>query len=125
MKPEKFGIAIDAELASYLWELSGLVRKHRNAVVVRMLEIAREDIAAFDGAGLRRLFNTPWQITRSIPTLRKQIEKRSHVHLTTTTATRLTMRDKLALRKLAERQRTSMSAIERAAVQKILASGGE
>ena len=122
MRPEKFGIAIDHGLSYRVLEIMGIVRRNRNAVIVRMLEIAREDLAPFADAGLRRIFQSTWAEAQKLPALRRQIEKRGHGHLVSPTATRLTAREKDALRDLAKKHGTTMSAIQRQVLQRILAT---
>jgi hypothetical protein len=122
MRPEKFGVAIDQGLAYRILEIAGVVHKRRNAVIVRMLEIAREDLAPFDDSGLRRLFAESWEKIRELPALRRQLERRSHSRLLSPTATRLTVSEKSALRELARKSKTTMSAIQRDVLQRILAA---
>jgi hypothetical protein len=78
-----------------------------------MLQIAREDLAAFDDAGLKRILREPWEAARKVPALTHRIQRRSHSHLSAVTATRLTVADEHALRELARRHRTTMAGVQR------------
>lgn len=125
MRPEKFGIAIDQGLAYRILEISGTVHKNRNAVIVRVLQIGLEALAPFEGKALATVIKDPWELARQLPALRRQMEKRSHGLLVAPTATRLTMREKIALRTFAEKNNTTMSGIQRTALQRILATSPE
>jgi len=50
----KRGIAIKQEMQTEIYRMSRLADISENKVIVRMLRIAREDLAAFDDAGLRQ-----------------------------------------------------------------------
>jgi len=122
MKPTKRGICVDNELASWVYTLAKAAKISENKVYVRLLEIAREDLAPFDDAGLRRILTSAWQAIAKLPALRRQLERRSHSRLLSPTATRLTISEKSALKELARKNKTTMSAIQRDVLQRILAA---
>jgi hypothetical protein len=122
MRPEKFGIAIDQNLANWIWEVSRVAGKRRNAVVVRLLEIAQQDLASFEGKALARVIRDPWQAVKDLPALRRQIEKRGHGHLASVAGVRLTVADYVALRDFAKNHNTTTSAGLRQIVHRILAT---
>jgi hypothetical protein len=117
----KRGIAIKTEMQTEIYRMSRLADISENKVIVRMLQIAREDLAAFDDAGLKRILREPWETARKLPALARRIEKRSHSHLSAVTATRLTVADKHALRKLAEKHGTTMAGVQRQVLEGTLA----
>jgi hypothetical protein len=92
----KRGIAFSTEMQTWIYQASRIAGVSENHVIVRMLQIAREDLAAFDDAGLRRIIREPWQIVKKLPALARRIQRRSHSHLSAVTATRLTVADKTA-----------------------------
>lgn len=122
MRPEKFGIAVDSDLANYLWEVAGKVRMHRNAVVVRILQIGRADLAPFEGKVLKTIMREPWQKVSELPALRREMEKHSHARLSFVAGVRLTGPDYVALRSFAEEHETTISAGLRQIVHRILAT---
>jgi hypothetical protein len=109
----KRGIAIKTEMQTEIYRMSRLADISENKVIVRMLHIAREDLAAFDDVGLRTLLREPWENVRKIPALSRRMQKRSHSRLSAITATRLTVADKSALKELAKKHRTTMSGVQR------------
>jgi hypothetical protein len=109
----KRGIAFSTEMQTWIYQASRVASVSENHVIVRMLQIAREDLAAFDDAGLRRILREPWEAARKVPALAHRIQRRSHSHLSAVTATRLTIADKHALRKLAEKHGTTMAGVQR------------
>ena len=121
MGTAKRGIAIKTEMQTEIYRMSRLADISENKVIVRMLQIAREDLAAFDDAGLKRILREPWETARKLPALARRIEKRSHSHLSAVTATRLTVADKHALRKLAEKHGTTMAGVQRQVLEGTLA----
>ena len=104
-----------------IYRMSRLADISENKVIVRMLQIAREDLTAFDDAGLRRILREPWQMVRKLPALTRRIQRRSHSHLSAVTATRLTVADKHALRELARKHRTTMAGVQRQLLEGTLA----
>ena len=86
-----------------------------------MNAIAREDSAAFDDAGLRRILREPWETARRVPALRRRIQRQSHSHLSAVTATRVTVADKRALRELAKRRHTTMAGVQRQLLEGVVA----
>jgi hypothetical protein len=121
MNPVKRGICIDTELAVWIYHVSRLAKICENRVIVRMLEIAREDVAPFDEVGLRRIFREPWDRAMKVSALMRVMRKRSHGHLNAITATRLTLADKGALQEIATKQRTTVSALQRQLVESLTA----
>jgi hypothetical protein len=117
----KRGIAFSTEMQTWIYQASRVASVSENHVIVRMLQIAREDLAAFDDAGLRRILREPWQMVRKLPALARRIQRRSHSHLSAVTATRLTVADKHALRGLAKKHRTTMAGVQRQLLEGTLA----
>ncbi len=121
MGTAKRGIAIKTEMQTEIYRMSRLAGISENKVIVRMLQIAREDLAAFDDAGLRTLLREPWENVRKVPVLSRRMQKRSHSRLSAITATRLTVADKSALKELAKKHRTTMSGVQRQLLEGTLA----
>lgn len=121
MNPIKRGVCMPAELGAWIYSTSRMAKVSENKVIVRMLEIAQEDVAPFDDAGLRRIFRDPWGMVKKYPALVRRIRKRSQARLSTTAATRLSLVDKTAFRELAKKQRTTVSAIQRQLVEGLVA----
>ena len=113
MGTAKRGIAIKTEMQTEIYRMSRLADISENKVIVRMLQIAREDLAAFDDDGLKRILRAPWETARKLPALARRIQRRSHSHLSAVTATRLTVAHKHALRELAEKHGTTMAGVQR------------
>ena len=113
MGTAKRGIAIKTEMQTEIYRMSRLADISENRVIVRMLQIAREDLAAFDDAGLKRILREPWEKIRRLPALSRRMQKRSHGRLSAVTATRITVADKSALKELAKKHRTTMSGVHR------------
>ena|GEM_PF-4978928 len=113
MGTAKRGIAIKQEMQTEIYRMSRLADISENKVIVRMLRIAREDLAAFDDAGLKTILREPWEKIRKLPALSRGMQKRSHSRLSAVTATRLTVADKHALRELAKKHRTTMAGVQR------------
>jgi hypothetical protein len=117
----KRGIAIKQEMQTEIYRMSRLAGISENKVIVRMLQIAREDLAVFDNAGLRRILREPWQGVRKLPALSRRMQKRSHNRLSAVTATRLTVADKHALRELARKHNTTMAGVQRQLLERTVA----
>jgi hypothetical protein len=96
-----------------IYRMSRLAKISENKVIVRMLQIAREDLAAFDDTGLKRILHEPWESVRKLPGLSRRMQKRTHSRLDAVTATRLTVADKYVLRELAKKHRTTMAGLQR------------
>jgi hypothetical protein len=109
----KRGVAFSTEMQTWIYQASRVAKVSENHVIVRMLQIAREDLAAFDDPALKRILSAPWETARKLPALARRIQRRSHSHLTAVTATRLTIADNHALRKLAEKHGTTMAGVQR------------
>lgn len=122
MKPEKKGYCFPPEVANFVWDLHKISGLNRNKVVIRLLEIARQDLAPFDDRGLRNVLRSPWGIVQNLPALKRQYERRSHGHLTSPTATRLTVAENRAFREFATKKNTTMSALQRDLVRRLLAT---
>ncbi len=122
MKPEKFGIAIDSEMSNWLLELAGITHRKRNAIVIRCLQIARQDLAPFEGPALKAVIRDPWEVVRQLPTLKRETERRTYSRLNSVAHLRLTSKDYVALRAFAEGHKTSISAALRQIVHRILAT---
>ena len=121
MRVVKRGIAFSTEMQTWIYQASRTAGVSENHVIVRMLQIAREDLAAFDDAGLRRILREPWQIVKKLPALAWRIQRRSHSHLSAVTATRLTVADKYGLRELAKKHGTTMAGVQRQLLEGTLA----
>ena len=107
------GVRFSTEMQTWIYQAHRLADISESRVILRMLQIAREDLAAFDDAGLKRILREPWEAARKVPVLTHRIQRRSHSHLSAVTATRLTVADKHALRKLAEKHGTTMAGVQR------------
>jgi len=107
------GVRFSTEMQTWIYQAHRLADISESRVILRMLQIAREDLAAFDDAGLKRILREPWEAARKVPALTRRIQRRSHSHLSAVTATRLTIADKHALRKLAEKHGTTMAGVQR------------
>lgn len=121
MKCVKRGIAFSDEMQTWIYRVSRLAKISENRVIVRMLQIAREDVAPFDDAGLRRIFREPWETAKKYPALARQMRKRSHGHLHAVATTRLTAADKVAVCELAKEHRTTVSGLQRQLVEGFIA----
>jgi hypothetical protein len=121
VRPVKRGISMSQEMGTWIYHTSRSVRVSENKVIGRMLQIARDSVGPFDDNGLRRVFGEPWEIARKIPALLRQMRKRDHGHLHAFTSTRLSLVEKQTLRELAEKHKTTMSALQRQAIERILA----
>jgi hypothetical protein len=117
----KRGIAIKTEMQTEIYRMSRLAGISENKVIVRMLQLAREDLAVFDDAGLRRILREPWETARKVPALARRIQRRSHSRLSAVTATRLTVTHEHALRELAKKHHTTKAGIQRQLVERIIA----
>jgi len=117
----KRGIAFSTEMQTWIYQASRVASVSENHVIVRMLQIAREDLASFDDAGLRRILREPWQIVKKLPALARRIQRRSHSHLSAVAATRLTVADKYGLRELAKKHGTTMAGVQRQLLEGTLA----
>jgi hypothetical protein len=117
----KRGIAIKTGMQTEIYRMSRLADISENKVIVRMLQIAREDLAAFDDTALKRMLREPWETTRKVPALAGRIKRRSHSRLSAVTATRLTVADKHALRELAKKHHTTMAGVQRQLLERTVA----
>ena len=109
------------EFGTRIYRYSRLAKISENKVIVRLLQIAFENLNPFDDAGVKRILTEPWQVAKKIPALSRQIRKRDHGHLHAVTAARLSSAEKQALRDLARKNKTTMSALQRQAIERILA----
>jgi hypothetical protein len=116
----KRGIAIKSEMQTEIYRMSRLAGISENKVIVRMLQIAREDLAAFDDLGLKRILREPWHIARKYPGLGAQLRKRGQ-RLPTKLEARLTSAQKMVVREIAKREKTTMSAVQRQAIDQVIA----
>ena len=124
MKPEKKGYCFPPAVANFVWDLHTITKLNRNKVVIRLLEIAKQDLAPFDESGLRNILTSPWNLVQDLPALKRQLERRSHGHLSSPTATRLTVAENRAFREFAMKKNTTMSALQRDLVRRLLATEG-
>jgi hypothetical protein len=108
-------------MATWVYSASRKAGVRENRVIVRMLQIAREDLDDVDDDVLRRILREPWQGARELPALARRIQRRSHSHLSAVTATRLTVADKHALRGLARKHHTTMAGVQRQLLEGTLA----
>jgi len=92
-----------------------------NKVIVRLIDIGIETLRPFDAPGLRRVLTQPWHLARKIPALTRQMTKRSTSQLSEVAATRLTATEKMTLRNLAKKYRTTMSQLQRQVLERLLA----
>jgi hypothetical protein len=109
------------EMATWIFSRAQVAGVSENRLINRMLQIAREDLGPFDDAGFKRIATQPWHLAKKIPALSRQVAKRDHGHLHAVTATRLSMQEKQALRDLAEKNKTTMSGLQRQVIERLLA----
>jgi len=124
MRPVKRGIAMSQEMAAKIYHFSRVAKVSENRVINRMLEISHEALAAFDDAGLRRIFTQPWEIARKLPSLSRQMAGRRS-RLVAVVGARLSAQQRTALEELARKHRTTMSAIQRQTIERLLAKALE
>jgi hypothetical protein len=105
----------------WIYRAYDLAKISENKVVLRLMDIGIECLRPFDDAGLRRILTEPWHVVKKIPALSRQIRKRDHGNLYAVTAARLSSAEKQALRDLARKNKTTMSALQRQAIERILA----
>jgi hypothetical protein len=109
----KRGIAIKTEMQTEIYRMSRLADVSENKVIVRMLQIAREDLAAFDDIALRRILREPWQIVEKMPAFVRRVQRRGQPRLRATAAIRVTVAVKQAVIRLARKNHTTMSGVIR------------
>ena len=100
-------------MQTWIYQAHRIADISESRVILRLLQIAREDLAAFDDTTLKRILCEPWEAARKLPALTRRIQRRSHSHLSAVTATKLTVADKHALRELAKKHRTTMAGVQR------------
>lgn len=121
MRPEKQGVCMRGDQHDWIYRGRDLAKISENKVVLRLMDIGIECLRPFDDAGLRRILTEPWHVVKKIPALSRQIRKRDHGNLYAVTAARLSSAEKQALRDLARKNKTMMSALQRQAIERILA----
>jgi len=121
MNPVKRGICISGEMATWIYSASRTAGLRENAVIVRMLRIAREDLAPFDDVALRRILREPWEIVQKMPAFVRRIQRRAQPRLRATASIRVTVAVKQALISLARKHHTTMSGVIRQLVEGTLA----
>jgi hypothetical protein len=109
------------EFGTRIYRYSRLAKISENKVIIRLLQIGFENLNPFDDSGVKRILTEPWQVAKKIPALSRQIRKRDHGNLYAVTAARLSSAEKQALRDLARKNKTTMSALQRQAIERILA----
>jgi hypothetical protein len=105
-------------MASWIYSAAGIGGVRENRVIVRMLQLAREALQGLDDPGLRRVLRDPWYEGKKLPALAKHM--RTPSRLTAITAARLGSKDKEALRALAKKYSTTMSGLQRDALNRLL-----
>jgi hypothetical protein len=125
LNPVKRGICIDQETATWIYSLSRVANLSQNGVIKRLLQVAHGTLAPFDDAGLRRILREPWQKVWKLPALSRQMKKLSHGTLAAPTATRLTVAEKAELRRIALKNKTTMSALQRQTILQRMVSTRE
>lgn len=108
-------------MQTWIYQAHRLAGISESRVILRMLQIAREDLAAFDDTGLKRILRAPWETARKVPSLARRIQKRSHSHLSAVTATRITVADMDALREFARKHRTTKAGVQRHLIERTIA----
>jgi len=121
MSVDKRGICIKHEMGNYIYDLSRVAGVSQNQVIVRMLRIAREDLAAFDELALRRILREPWQVVEKMPAFVRRVQRRSQPRLRARTTIRITTADQQALAELARKHHTTMSVILRQPLERTVA----
>lgn len=122
MKPLKRGVTIPGDVANYAFEVARICGVLENRVYVRLLQIGHQDLTPFQGKALIRVIKDPWDVTKQLPALKRQVEKRDHGRLTTVIGTRLTLADSIALHEFLEEHKTTVSAGLRQLVHRVLAT---
>ena len=115
------GVRFSTEMQTWIYQAHRLADISESRVILRMLQIAREDLAAFDDVGLKTILREPWENIRKLPALSRRIQRRSRSRLSVTTATRLTVADKYALRELAKKHRTTIAGLQRQLLERTIA----
>jgi hypothetical protein len=121
-RPLKRGVAIPPDVADYAFELARICGVRENRVYVRLMQIGKQDLAPFEGNALATLIKDPWEVAKQLPSLKRQLEQRSHGRLNSIAALRLTVADYVALREFAKKHKTTISASLRQIVHRILAT---
>jgi len=121
MNSVKRGICISGEMATWIYSASRTADVKENHVIVRMLRIAREDLAAFDELALRRILREPWQVVEKMPAFVRRVQRRSQPRLRARTTIRITTADHQALAELARKRHTTMSVILRQPLERTVA----
>ena len=121
MNPLKRGVCIPREMATWIYSASRTADISENAVIIRMLRIAREDLAPFDDVALRRILREPWEEVQKMPAFVRRVQRRSQPRLRAKTTIRVTVAVKQALISLARKHHTTMSGIVRQLLEGTLA----
>jgi hypothetical protein len=120
MNPLKRGVCIPREMATWIYSASRTAGVSENYVIVRMLRIAREDLAPFDEVALRRILHEPWQVVQKMPAFIRRVQRRSQPRLKARTSIRIATADKQAVAELAKKHHTTMSVILRQPLERII-----
>jgi hypothetical protein len=110
-------------MTNWIYEASRIAGLTQNRVIVRMLQIAREDLAAFDDVSLRRILGEPWHVVEKMPAFVRTVHRRTQSRLRARTSIRVTTAEKQALAELARKHRTTMSVILRQPLERTIAKG--
>jgi hypothetical protein len=113
MNAVKRGICMSGEMATWIYSASRTAGVRENHVIVRMLQIAREDLAAFDDIALRRILRDPWHVVEKMPAFVRRVQRRTQPRLRAMTTIRVTVADKQAVIRLARKHHTTMSGVIR------------
>lgn len=108
-------------MATWIYSAAGIGGVRQNRVIVRMLQIAREDLAAFDDASLRRILGEPWHMVQKMPSFVRRVQRRAQPRLRTRATIRVTIADKQALGELAKKNHTTMSVVLRQLLETTIA----
>jgi len=115
------GIRFGTEMQTWIYQAHRVADISESQVILRMLRIAREDLAPFDDVALRRILREPWEIVQRMPAFVRRVQRRGQPRLRATAAIRVTVADKQAVIRLARKNHTTMSGVIRQLVEGTLA----
>ena len=108
-------------MQTWIYQAHRVADISESQVILRMLRIAREDLAPFDDVALRRILREPWEIVQRMPAFVRRVQRRGQPRLRATAAIRVTVADKQAVIRLARKNHTTMSGVIRQLVEGTLA----
>lgn len=112
---------LKGEMQTWIYEVARSAKVSENKVIVRMLQVAREDLAGLDLGTISRLLHVPWHEGKRLPALRERLYQHGDGRLSMVGILRLSVKQKQALRAFAKRKKMTMSGVYRAALEAVLA----